>query len=423
MLSFLPMLEVTLSKSQSQFFLSEAKSVGLVTGVGGGKTFVTALRILDLLERYPMVPQLYCAPNYPLIRDIFYPVITNICEQANFIYKINKQEHKIYIKNYAPIICKSLEDPELLVGFECGDVALDEYDLLPQKKAVIARHKAMARARFKYPDGRPNRLAITTTPEGYRETYRFFVKHPSPDKELIKGSTRDNLANLPADYVETLSSNYTDELQAAYIDGEFINLQSGQVYKSYDRLLNNTSRAVMPQDVLYVGVDFNVLFGAAVICVRDSEGFYAVDEIINSYDTDQTIATLKQRYPNHRINIYPDSTGKKRTSNNTSESDIAKLKAAGFRVKANDSNPRIKDRVASVNVQLCNSQGHRYLRVNLDNCPVLADALEQQAYNKDGEPDKSENLDHILDGLGYVVHYLYPIRSRKPRTMHVVGSY
>jgi hypothetical protein len=40
------------------------------------------------------------------------------------------------------------------------------------------------------------------------------------------------------------------------------------------------------------------------------------------------------------------------------------------------------------------------------------ESLEKQAYNKNGEPDKSTGLDHILDAAGYMVVYRYPLVQR-----------
>jgi hypothetical protein len=54
----------------------------------------------------------------------------------------------------------------------------------------------------------------------------------------------------------------------------------------------------------------------------------------------------------------------------------------------------------------------RRYRVNPEKCPNLVESLEKQAYNKNGEPDKSTGLDHILDAAGYMVVYRYPLVQR-----------
>jgi hypothetical protein len=50
------------------------------------------------------------------------------------------------------------------------------------------------------------------------------------------------------------------------------------------------------------------------------------------------------------------------------------------------------------------------LRVNTDACPNLTMSLEQQAYDKNGEPDKTNGWDHVVDAQGYFVHARFPVQ-------------
>ena len=47
--------------------------------------------------------------------------------------------------------------------------------------------------------------------------------------------------------------------------------------------------------------------------------------------------------------------------------------------------------------------------VNPDTCPEAARCLEQQPYNKQGEPDKTTGLDHSNDAFGYPLAYEMPV--------------
>ena len=51
------------------------------------------------------------------------------------------------------------------------------------------------------------------------------------------------------------------------------------------------------------------------------------------------------------------------------------------------------------------------LKINLRKCPNLVQALEQQPYDKNGEPDKGQGLDHPNDGLGYFVNWTMPVKK------------
>ncbi len=250
--------------------------------------------------------------------------------------------------------------------------------------------------------------------------YDFFVKQLKEKPELksfyslTKASTLKNRKNLPADYIDKLYATYPSNLVDAYVNGDFVNLTSGAVYTSYDRKLNNTNRVVENHDHLHIGMDFNVGKMSAIVHVEDTddEGVRvtsAVAEFMGLLDTPAMIAAIKNKYPDHRITIYPDASGQNRKTSNASETDIKLLKKE-FRVKNNNKNPFVKDRIASVQGMLCNANGARRYYINEITAPETCEALEQQVYNKQGEPDKSHDNDHPNDALGYYIHHQFPIK-------------
>jgi hypothetical protein len=255
---------------------------------------------------------------------------------------------------------------------------------------------------------------------------------------LFRAKTADNAANLPPDYIPNLKASYPSNQIAAYLDGEFVNLTSGSVYPEFDRLLNGSAETIRKDEPLHIGMDFNVGKMAAVVHVLRDGDPHAVDEIHGVLDTPAMIASIKARYEGHSILVYPDASGGSRKSNNASESDIALLRAARFAVLVNPSNPAVKDRVLAMNQMICsvaedvtNPLGmemrgdkpvRRRYRVNTDKCPVLVECLEKQAYDKNGEPDKSGDLDHPNDAAGYFVAYRFPVKSRGIQRIAVVGT-
>ena len=66
---------------------------------------------------------------------------------------------------------------------------------------------------------------------------------------------------------------------------------------------------------------------------------------------------------------------------------------------------------------MIHSQGVRRLKVNTDKCPALTESFEKQAYDKNGEPDKSSGLDHIIDAGTYPIAYKYPILTAVQRVI------
>jgi hypothetical protein len=61
---------------------------------------------------------------------------------------------------------------------------------------------------------------------------------------------------------------------------------------------------------------------------------------------------------------------------------------------------------------ILNDVGVRRWKVNTDACPVLTESLEQQAYDNNGEPDKSTDHDHPNDAAGYFIVKRWPIVKR-----------
>lgn len=223
---------------------------------------------------------------------------------------------------------------------------------------------------------------------------------------MIQASTLSN-PYLPDDYVDSLRATYPEQLIEAYINGEFVNLTSGTVYYAYKRHQNRSRETIQPGETLYIGQDFNVGHMASTVYVQRGYVWHAVAELIDLFDTPDVVRTIKDRWQRegHHIVVYPDASGKNRKSQDASRSDIAQLEQAGFEVRANPSNPAVKDRVAAVNKALESGR----MRVNEQSCPVTARCLEQQAYDANGKPDKEGGHDHQNDATGYPIAYEMPL--------------
>ncbi len=195
------------------------------------------------------------------------------------------------------------------------------------------------------------------------------------------------------------------------MNGEFVNFESGTVYYTFDRTIHKSLETIEHNDVLLVGVDFNVGNCSAVIVVRRGEKYHAVAEIVKALDTPHLIRELLDRWPLHKKIVYPDATGIKRSSSNSavSKTDIALLRLAGLSIRAHGQNPSIRDRVACKNNLI--EKGRYY--VSEIGCPTYIKHIEQQAY-VNGVPDKDSGNDHLPDAGGYILAYEEGIR--RPNT-------
>ncbi len=428
---------IILNRPQSRFISSQKKYKAFVTGFRGGKTFVGCLELGNHLYEFPKVSAGYFAPSYPQIRDIFYPTVEKTAFLQGYNVKINQGNKEVHFFRgqvyYGTVICRSLERPETIIGFQIGKALVDELDTMKTDKAKSAWVKIIARMSYNIPN-LLNGISVTTTPEGYKFVYQQFKKQIDEDLradnpknlsafyELIRGSTYDNEKNLPSDYIPSLLATYPDQLVDAYLNGQFVNLIAKPVWREYDTTLNDSDETVQGKEPLSIGVDFNVGRGCAVIHVKRGEFLVAVDEVIDSYDTPDTIRVLEERYPHNPITCYPDASGKNRKSVNATTSDIALLKHAGYRVVNNKANPAIKDRVTATNAMFLNGDGERRYKVNARMCPFYSDGLVQQVYDKNGLPEKGENKgDDVTDAGTYPIAHLYPIRKREVLTSKLTG--
>lgn len=441
------MYEIQLTDPQSGFYLGLEKYKLFVGGFGSGKSFTMALCVVSDLINFPGANIGVYAPTFDLLSLVAMPYIAELLECGGYEYKLNLSKHIFEVKGYGKIICRSMDNPSSIVGYEVFRSHCDEMDTMTQKKATEAWNKVIARNRQKIyvrdengdliprldENGEQkkkqgvlqwleeqNGVSAYTTPEGFRFAYNRWVKEKKDDDgyAMYKVSTLSN-PHLPDDYVANLRSTYSAEYVDAYINGEFVNLTSGRVYRSFNRDFNESWETVNGDEAIHVGMDFNIEHGAAVIHVQRPDGDHAVDQIVDSYDTDDTIRILKERYPDNPIFVYPDASGNKRSSGGSNgvdskgratATDLAKLRKAGFHIVVNRKNPLIKDRVASVSARLCNGHMERKYFVNVARCPDVVATLEQQVW-ANGVPDKSTGLDHIGDCIGYYISKVHPIEK------------
>lgn len=415
-------IDLTLTEPQDDFVFAEEQYPLFCGGFGAGKSEALFKRLLILKLKYPKLNMGYFAPSFDLINLIAFPRLTELLTQCGLKFKLNKSEKVFHIDGYGQIICRSMDAPNSIVGFEIGDAVIDELDTMQQDKAENAWNKIIARCRQKKPDGMANTAAVGTTPEGFRFCYNRWEKRATEKYKLYRAPTYSN-PYLPDSYIEGLRDSYPPQLLAAYLDGKFVNLASGGVYPDFDRDLNRSYETIKPREVLHIGMDFNVLKMAAVVNVLRDGKAHAVDELVNVRDTPTMCALIKERFPDHTIKIYPDAAGQATSSKNASESDHVIIRSFGFQIVVNGSNPMIKDRINAFNAQIMNSNNVRSFYVNTDMCPNLTEALEQQAYDKNGMPDKSTGHDHVLDAQGYFIVKQFPIKRPMAKSLGLKMSY
>jgi hypothetical protein len=403
------MLTIKLTQPQHEFMSLPCRFPAFIGGFGSGKTKTLAINaIRDALAHPRALIGLY-EPTFKLVSDILVPTMQNTLDDFGIKHKYNSKYNTIYTYSAqcGNFKLDTMDVPERIVGYEIYRAHVDELDIMPFDKAKKAWQKIIARCRQKIPAEGRNKASVYTTPEGFKFVYSQWANSNNPDYQYIRAATYTN-PYIDDDYIQALKDTYPAELIEAYIEGHFVNLTSGTVYRSFSRTENNSFEDVLDGELLYIGMDFNIDKMAAIVFVKRGDSFHAVREFLNGYDTGSMLRTLKETFPRNNMIIYPDSSGKNRhTSSGASISDIATIRQHRIEARYKETNPFVKDRVAAVNIGF----QKKYLYVNVKNCPSLTTALEQQAYDKNGQPDKSQGIDHQLDAFGYVIAYERPINK------------
>ncbi|MGM9512438.1 terminase large subunit domain-containing protein [Larkinella sp. GY13] len=413
----------TLNVPQARFLAMPQKFRGFIGGFGTGKTWVGCAALCQHHWEFPKVNSGYFAPTYPQIKDIFFPTIEEVAFDWGLKTRIKVTDKEVSLysgRQYrGTIICRTMDNPSNIVGFKIGKAHVDEIDVMEAEKAQQAWRKIIARMRYNVP-GLKNGIDITTTPEGFKFAYELLVKNPREKPSLadlygmVQASTYENEANLPDDYIFSLFQTYPSQLIDAYLRGQFVNLTAGSVYPNFDRFLSHTNETMNDGEDLEIGMDFNVMNMTAIINVIRNGKPRTVAELTGVRDTPTMARMLNERYkqPGRAIRIYPDASGQAHKSVNASESDLSILRQNSFTVVVDSTNPAVKDRVNAVNAMILNAKGERRWLVNTKLCPRLTETLEQQAYDKNGEPDKENGLDHPNDAQGYFICKKWPIVKR-----------
>jgi hypothetical protein len=400
--------------------------IGISAGYGAGKTRSLCAKAVHLAAANQGFIGAVMEPTGPLIRDIWQNDFDDFLEAYDIPYTFRASplpEYTLHLPGGdTKILCRSFENWSRIIGLNLAWVLADEIDTVAPSIASKAFPKILGRLRA----GNVRQFGAASTPEGFRWMWNTFGSDDAQqrtDRKLIKMRTADN-PHLPPDFIERLQANYDPQLLRAYLDGEFVNLTTGQVYDRFDRTkhVREDFAAIEDEETILVGIDFNVGNTNAALAIRRGRELFFFDEIAGAHDTDAIGQELRRRYPHARILGYPDASGANR-STNSSRSDVAILASYDISNMSPKANPPIRDRVAALQAALENGKGETRLWVH-PRCRKLIECLELQSYSERGEPDKEAGYDHMNDAAGYLVHRVFEVgRATAGRAVHNLKLY
>lgn len=392
-----------LSVPQKSICESEARFRVAVTGRRFGKTHIA----MRELARYASVPdQLvwYIAPSYRMAKNIVWDQIKQKLKDLRWVEATNEAELMLRLKNGSKIYLKGADAPDSLRGVGLNFLIMDEFqDIDPKTWTEVLRPTL---------SDKKGHALFTGTPRGVgswsHEMYSMGLA--TDDWEAFTYTTLDggNVDQLEIDQAmrDMDQRTFEQEYLASFTT------YSGVVYYNFSREESLLETKGMDTREIHVGIDFNVDPMSCSISVVEDNKIYFIDEIcMRGSNTDEVCDELKRRYPNTRIIMYPDPAGRQRKTSAGGRTDISILQNAGFGVQVRNAHTPIRDRVNSVNAKLKNTHGQRSLFID-PKCKNIINSLEKMVY-KPGTSiiEKDGELDHMADAVGYLIDFLYPLRT------------
>lgn len=402
-----------LTKTQSRVFRDKSRFKVVVAGRRFGKTVLALWLLIVAAGEKPGSTCWYVAPTYRQAKQIAWKMLQGFIDHK-YITAKNETDLSLSFLNGSAIALRGADNYDSLRGVGLDAVVLDEYADMAAEVWTEVLRPALS-------DKLGSALFIGT-PAGFNHLYDLWLEAENkPDWKAWQFTTADG-GNVPPEELEAARLDLDERTYNQEYLASFESL-TGRVYYEFDRRLNVSADLVDTKAELLVGMDFNINPMSAVIGVKaGSDQLHIIDEItIANGNTELMCDALHQRYPDRRVQVYPDPSGRARkTSSPVGQTDFSILAAHGFRVLSPPSAPLVVDRLNEVNAMFKNARGERRLFVH-PRCKTLIKCLDGLTYKEDtSQPDKTLGLDHLPDALGYLVHYEFPIAGRISK-MKIVG--
>lgn len=393
-----------LSKPQETIANDPHRFKCVVAGRRFGKTHLS-IRQLAYHAREPNQEVWYVAPTYRQAKQIVWRKLKNKLQDLKWTRRINESELSIELKNGSVISLKGADNPDSLRGVGLDYLVMDEFaDINPEAWYEVLRPTLA--------DKQGGALFIGT-PKGMGNWAHDLYNMPSeqPDQwQSFQYSTIDG-GNVKPEEIEAARRDLDERTFRQEFMATF-ETYAGRIYYAFDRKENVLTITDPKLDVLHIGIDFNIDPMSAVIALRYGDNLYVVDEIrMFSSNTQELVAEVAARYPKAKIWAYPDPASRQRKTSAGGTTDLTILQNAGWVVKCPTSHTPVRDRINAVNSRLKDSTGIRHLHFS-PTVKYTIEGLERQTY-KEGtsQPDKESGYDHMMDALGYMVDYQFPVRK------------
>lgn len=407
-----------------------ARVLVLKGGLRAGKTVGAVWKaIVMALQAWPL-PILVFEPTYQMLRDVFLETARRVLEEKGIPYAWHATHYilTVFPRSDKPLrlFLRSMDRPERIIGFTAGGALIDEWESCPWDSVKRTRERVTPGPK----DLARKQLVLVGSPEGFGPGYEFAEQNPPPGLEMIVARTVDN-PFVGEEYIRNVREMLSEGEARERLEG-IRTAKEGAVYTRFSRA-KHCGPPCIDDGELEIAADFNVGMMAWVFVLVDTHGqrMHVVGELVGrNTDTmeqseraahwiaDWYTRTTGRRHTRDdvrrmRIKVCMDASGAARSAV-VPLSHATTLMQAGFQPQYPASNPRVEDRVASVQRMLARDPPS--LTIDAKAAPYLVRCLEAQPYDKAGYPSKDPKLalDHAVDALGYAVFWHFPAWKPAP---------
>lgn len=203
-------LEYIVSRPQQAFLQADLPALFL-GGVGAGKTYAGALRMLTMPAG---TRGCVIAPTYRMARDVILPTLESLCAPA--IERIYRADMELRLIGDRVVLLRSASHPDRLRGLNLDWLWVDEAAMVQESVWQIA----LARLRQS-----PRSWWLTSTPRGTNNWLYTRFGGDNPAGAVIKSRTTDN-PYLSPEYEAMLRAQYGDTLSAQELDAAWVDWHS-----------------------------------------------------------------------------------------------------------------------------------------------------------------------------------------------------
>lgn len=377
--------EVLLFPRQKRFVLDPARFPAYIGGIGSGKTFAGAVKVIARLQRKEM--GLVAAPTYSMLRDATQRTLFALMDDLGIEYDFRKGENALTVPATGhEIIFRSLDNPENLRGPNLDYAWVDEGSLIERMAWLVVKGRVRV--------GFNPQAWLTCTPKGRNYVWEEWERDVNPDHPLYRVRTDEN-PELPSGYGESLG--YTGVFADQELRGEFVAFE-GLVYPMFSRP-KHVQRIDCDGWRAILGVDIGTRNATCILTIRgEPERRHVEREVYRSgMDSDEirlAIESEADRVRPEKIFLDPSAAAY-----------IETLKKRGYPVAKAEND--VKFGIGEVGTALAalNPDGESKEPIlTIDpSCVNLIAELESYHYpeNKTESDAPVKSMDHAVDSLRY----------------------